>query len=482
MPVPWVRAAAASLIVGLIGSASLAGYALHQRNQALVAQGISEASYRFLAEDVLASVDPARASAAEETLVQAVTRTSGTIEQRFADQPLIAAYLYATLARAFDLRSEFDAAFRYYEAANQAYTRAGAEGSTEAIHTRLQYAAALALSTQPETLARARSLIASAETTINRQRITDQETTVWLALARGMVALVTEDIPATRAQFGLAYRTAQNLPDTFSPRVQINLGQRYAFSLLRLGEGAEAERTFTALVGEMAALVGPDHPDTLLLRLNLGQSFLVQQRYEETITRLTALLPIMEQRLGRDHRHTLLLLAARQQALGSVERYAEAAADGERVWRAAARKDGLSSFTAVAGRTDTGISQCRSGQLDEGTGNISAALASLREDLAGREALEDALQAALADCFIQMRRFTEAGRLLQGIDRVKVSQLVGDQNWGAQVDLALAEIALGQGARERAQSLFAQAQPQLAAAKDAFVRQRVTRLERALAG
>lgn len=131
-------------------------------------------------------------------------------------------------------------------------------------------------------------------------------------------------------------------------------------------------------------------------RLNLAQSLLVQQRYGEVIDALDSLLPLMEQRLGRDHRITLLLLSARQQALGSAGRNTDAAEDGERVWRAAAQKDGAPSFAAIAGRADTGISQCRAGRLVAGSANISAALAALGQDAANRGAMKGAVEAALA--------------------------------------------------------------------------------------
>lgn len=477
---PWVRTALASLSVGFLATSTLAGVALYQRNEAVKAQQLSQASYRFLAEDVLASVDPARASAAEETLVQAITRSSGTIAQRFRDQPEVAAYLYATLARAFDLRSDYANAFRYYAAADAHYRQAGLGDGAAAINARLQHAGALALSTQPGSLDRARTLVSAARSTITAHGLDAPETTVWLESALGMIALATEDVPAAQEHYGRAYQAAQRLPEAFSERQVVNFGQRHAFSLLRLGRGPEAERAFRPLVGRMTRLAGADHPDTLLLRLNLAQSLLVQQRFGDVVAALDTLLPTMEQRLGRDHRHTLLLLSARQQALGSVGRYADAAADGERVWRAAVQKDGASSFTAVAGRTDTGISQCRAGRLAEGSANISAALAALRQDLAGRTALEDALQAALADCFIQMRRFDDAEFLLQGIDRVRVAQLVGDQNWGAQVDLALAEISLGRGDRQRARTLFAAVSTPLRDTRDIFVRNRLAAVSRAL--
>ncbi|WP_114952160.1 protein kinase domain-containing protein [Sphingosinicella terrae] len=477
---PWVRAAAASLVAGLVGTSSLAAYAIHQRNQAVEARRMSEASYGFLAEDVLASVDPARASAADETLVEVVGRAGAGIDRRFADQPVVAANLHATLARAFDLRSDYGAAFRHYEAAERAYSRAGAARTAPAIHARLQHAGALALSTRPGSLDRAAALLTAARQALAGGAERRPETEVWLASAEGTIALAGEDVTSARAAYGRAHAAADRLPERFTVRQRLNFGQRYAFTLLRLGEGVEAERTLRPLLIAMRRTMGPEHPDTLLLRLNLAQALLVQQRFPEVVRALDPLLPIMESRLGDAHRHTLLLLSVRQQALGSLGRYSEAAADGERVWRAASARDGGSSFTAVAARTDVGISHCRAGNLAGGTEHIRAALASLRTDLAGRMALEDAVEAALADCLIPMRRFDEAEALLRDIDREPVAQLVGDRHWGAQVDLALAEIALARGRPDAARTLLDRARGPLAANEDRYVRGRIAALGRAL--
>lgn len=476
---PWVRAAFASLVTGLVATSSLAAYAWHQRSLAENARQVSDASYRFLAEDVLASVDPSHADAAEETLVHAIARTGATIDERFGKQPLVAGYLQATLARAFDLRSDYANAFRYYAAAEANLDRAGAPGAADAIDVRLQHATALALSTQPGSLDKARAIVADIDRRLAGKPV-DDETEVWRQSARGMIALVGEDVPGARNAFEAAYALAQKTPGSFTPRQIVNFGQRYAFTLLRLGEPAKAEPILRNLVARMTALVGADHPDTLLLRMNVGQSLVNAQRYAEGIATLNTLLPLFERRLGAEHRNTLTLLASRQQALGGVGRYEESAADGERLWRAAARKDGASSFAAVAGRTDTGISQCRAGELEKGVANIQAALESLRADLQGRTALEDALKAGIADCYVQLHRFDEAARLLQGIDRVKVGQLVGDASWGAQVDLTSAEIALGRGDRAQARKLFDIAVGPLRGTQDVFVKQRLAALSKAL--
>lgn len=56
-----------------------------------------------------------------------------------------------------------------------------------------------------------------------------------------MISLASEDVPASQEHYARAYEAARNLPDIFSDRQIVNFGQRHAFSLLRLGQGSEAE-------------------------------------------------------------------------------------------------------------------------------------------------------------------------------------------------------------------------------------------------
>lgn len=475
---PWIRAAAASVVLGAAGAASFGAYAWHQRNEARAAQAIADASYRFLAEDLLASIDPSQADAADESLVSALKRSASNIDVRFRDRPAVSAYLHATLARAYDLRSDYSSAFDHYKLADAAYARAGLGTAGPALNARLQHASALALSTQAGSLEQARTMVAEIERLLSNGSSGDPETPVWLASAKGMIALVRGDVPAAGEAFAQAHDMAQSLPDRFSPKQRINFGQRHAFSLLRSGDGVAAEKAFRPLASAMADLVGSDHPDSLLLRLNVGQALMVQERYREALATFNDLLPKFEKRLGKEHRHTLLLLAARQQVFGGMGRYADAAQDGERVWRAAAEKDGPASFAAVAGRADTGISQCRSGDYPVGSANIAAARTALQAEQPGRSALDDALRAGLADCKIEQGEYAQAESLLAGIDVEKASQLVGDANFGALLDLAKTEILLGQGRKGEAARLFKSAEPALSATKDPYVRKRLTRVSK----
>lgn len=478
---PAVIAAVSAIAAGLVFALGGGALALHQRNEARQALALSEASYAFLADDVLGSPDPTRASQADEPLVDAIVRAGTAIDRRFAAQPLIAARLHASLARAFDQRSDYPRAFNFYNTADGHFRRAGEGDGDDAVVNRLQWATAEALSTREGEVDNARRRVDAEETRVNATA-PDDELRFWRDSAKAHIALAQSNGPEAQARFAAALHWAEAHPDNFTPVQRINIAQRHAFMLLRMGDATQAEPIFKRLANEMASIQGEDHPDTLLLRLNVAQSQMLQHRHEAAVEAFNALLPAMERRLGREHRHTLLLLAARQQSLGSLGRYAEAAKDGDRVWRVAEAKDGAGSFAAVAGRTDTGINHCRAGATTSGLELIRAAHTAVKVSGMGAPAMENGVRAALADCLIIAGRHREAAALLTDIDATAVAQLVGDANWGAGLDLLLAEIAWVNGRRSEAETLLARATPGLAENQDRFTRQRRDRLAAALKG
>jgi len=477
---PWVRAAVVAALIGLFGTSTMAFLASRQRDQARRAQAQAEASYAFLADDILASPDPSNASGANERLVDAVQRASGDIDRRFANQPLVAARLYATLARAFDQRSEYAAARDYYDRARQWFVRAGAASSPEANIMRLQRASAEALSTHPGSLDRARALVAEARRNPGEQDMSG-ETAVWLEQAEGTIAMVAEDVPSARDHYARAAVLADKMPEQFDERQRLNMHQRHAFALARLGESANAARELAPLVAAMSRLEGPDSPDTLLLRLNLAQTKANSGDYQAALADINSLLPRLEARLGPEHRHTLQALSVRQLALGSLGRYREAAADGERVWRAAAAKDGATSFTAVAMRSDLGTTQCRAGDYVKGEANTRAAYQAARAAAREETALAQAIRVAVADCLIPQHKAAQAAPLLRNVDRARVNQLVGDAHWDAGLDLSLAEVAFANGNQQEALSrMRAVDSVYTKPPADLYVAQRLVRLRKAL--
>jgi non-specific serine/threonine protein kinase len=296
-----------------------------------------------------------------------------------------------------------------------------------------------------------------------------------------MIALAAEDIPRARDHSGRAAALADALPDLFDERQRLNLHQRHAFTLLRLGDPDGAVRELTPLVATMSRLQGANHPDTLLVRLNLAQAKANSGHYEAALADLTPLIPLLESRAGATHRLTLLALSVRQLSLGSLGRYREAALDAERVWQAAAAKDGPSSFTASAMRSDLGTTQCRAGDYARGEENTRAAYRAARAAHPDETALAQAIRAAIADCLIAGGKAREAAPLLRNIDRERVNQLVGDAHWDASLDVSLAEVALAKGDHDEARArLRAAAAVYTSPPSDRYLAQRLARLHSAL--
>jgi len=271
---PWVAAAAVALIVGTTASLVLYGMAIAERNRANRQTAAAAAVNHFLAEDLLGRSDPFQSGTAQETLSSAVNRAAPEIDRQFHNEPEIAARLHQTIARALDNRSDFSGARREYERAAALLARSAGPRAPETIIVRLQRAAMEARTYQKDSLPAARAILAQEEPLIARLGRPNAEVAVWLASARGMIALIDNDAKTAAAQFRQAYDGASRLPD-FDEQARLTFKQRWAFASIRLGDGAAAERLFRELIADFSRTSGPESANVLRVRLNLAQAFLI---------------------------------------------------------------------------------------------------------------------------------------------------------------------------------------------------------------
>jgi hypothetical protein len=168
-------------------------------------------------------------------------------------------------------------------------------------------------------------------------------------------------------------------------------------------------------------------------------------------------------------------------ALKNLERYPEARADGERIWRAAERRFGIGSFYAVGTRADLARVRCRAGDTAAGLSEARAAQATARTAFGDSHALTQALAHVVADCLVAAGRASEATPLLLGIDQRTVGELVGNAKWGRHVDLLLALAALSAGKTGEARAAYERARPGFPdLLTDAYEVRRMNAVERAL--
>jgi serine/threonine protein kinase/DNA-binding winged helix-turn-helix (wHTH) protein len=437
---PWVVLAIIALAAGLAVSFALYRRAIHERDNADHQTAIANSINRFLSEDLLGRSNPFVSGKSGESLMDAVKQASPGIDRKFKAEPLIAARLHQTIARALDNRTDYPDARREYDSAAAFFKQVDGELSQDAIIVQLQRTTLEARSYEKDSLQLAKSILEQQKTLIAKVAHPRPELKVWQSSAQGMVALIDNDAKAAAENFQAAVDAAEAIPE-FDEAARLTFKQRLGFSYVRLGEGAKAEQTFRELIAAFTRLLGPDSPNVLRVRLNLAQAFMIQNKHVDAIKEATAIYPEFVSRLGPDHELTMQVLTTRAQSEGSLELWDDAIRDDFAIHEIAVRKQGPLSFFAVGTLADGSLAQCRAGHYREGESNARKAYEASAKAFGPRAGLTGGAAYSLASCLIGLDKLDEATPLLQQIDTPAVAQLAGDPNWGANVALAQAEIA-----------------------------------------
>src|SRR5580658_1338830 len=99
---PWIIAAVIALAAGLAVSFALYRRAAHERDNADRQTAITTSINRFLSEDLLGRGNPFVSGKSGESLMDAIKQASPAIDRKFNNEPMVAARLHHTIARALD--------------------------------------------------------------------------------------------------------------------------------------------------------------------------------------------------------------------------------------------------------------------------------------------------------------------------------------------------------------------------------------------
>lgn len=454
----WVSAVAAviAVVVGLVVFFTLR--LARERDNANRQTAIATTINQFLSDDLLGRGNPFQSGKATETLLDAIKVASPSIDRKFKDEPQVAARLHLTIAQALDNRTNYPEARAEYERAHQLFLQTEGPLSQDAIVVQLQRAAMEARSYRSGGLPVAKSLLAEQEALIPKLKNPRKDLSVWLYTAKGMIALIENDAKSANQNFKAASDAAMTVPD-FDETARFNLRQRLAFTYIRLGDGATAERLARELIVAYAGANGPDSPYVLRVRLNLAQAFMIEGKYHEAVQEANGIYPDFLAKFGPDHELTMQLLATRAQSEGSLGLFEDSTRDDLAIYKIALQKQGPASFYAIATLSDASVGQCRSNHLAEGEKNARTAHDDSSKAFGLNAGLTGGTALPLANCLIAEGKLQEATKLLDEIDSKVVAQLTGDPNWEASVNLAQAEIALRQRNYAQAHKLIEAARP-----------------------
>jgi DNA-binding winged helix-turn-helix (wHTH) protein/serine/threonine protein kinase len=457
---PWIIAAVVTLLAGLGVCLNLYRRAAEERDRANHETSIAGAMNRFLATDLLGRSDPFHSGKSDETLVDAVKQAMPRIDRQFGDAPEIAAGLHHSIARALDNRTNYPEARQEYEHASTLYLQSGGPLSQDAIIANLQRVAMEARTYQQGGLPAAKAILEQQEAKLQKIVRPRHDLLVWLATARGMIALIENNAKEAAAQFQTASDTAQTIP-SFDESARLTLKQRLAFSYIRLGDGGQAERLFRDLIAAFSKTDGLDSASVLRVRLNLAQAFMIQNKNREAVQETTNLYPLYVAKLGEDHELTMQLLSTRAQCEGATGLWGDAIRDDLLVHELAVRKQGPTSFFAIASLSDAALAQCRGGRYGDGEPNARKSWEASAQAFGPRAGLTGGAADTLATCLIGLNKLPEASKLLESIDTDAVAQLTGFKDWSANVALAKGQIALREGDYAAARKYLETARPVL---------------------
>jgi hypothetical protein len=437
---PWVASAVIALAAGLVVSVVLYRRAAHERDNANRQTAIATSINRFLAEDLLGRGNPFVSGKSGESLMDAIKQASPAIDRKFKDEPLVAARLHQTIARALDNRTDYPDARQEYDRAASLFKQVDGDLSQDAIIVQLQRTTLEARSYENGSLALAKSILEQQKALIAKLASPRPDLPVWLDSAQGMVALIENNAKSAAENFQAALDKADSLPE-FDETARLTFKQRLGFSYIRLGDGAKAEQTFRDLIGAFTRVAGADSPHVLRVRLNLAQAYMIQNKHAEAIREANAIYPEFVSRLGPDHELTMQLLTTRAQSEGSLGLWDDAIRDDFAIHDIAVRKQGPLSFFAIGTLADGSLAQCRAGRYREGESNARQGYQASVKAFGPHAGLTGGTAYSLASCLIGLGKLDEASMLLQQIDVPAVAQLAGDRDWGAGVTLEEAEIA-----------------------------------------
>jgi predicted Ser/Thr protein kinase len=455
-----VAVAAVALVALIAVSGFFVARLADERDRANRQAAIAASINRFLSDDLLGRSNPLQSGQSAETFVQAVLGAAPDVDRRFGDEPLIAARLHETIARALNARSDHESARGEYERAAVRYRESDGARSQDAIAVELERASMEARAQEKGSLDRARRILAEQEKLVAALSQPRADVLIELHSARGVVAYLGGDAAAAAEQFRAALVVADRTPSV-GGEARLTLRHRLTFAYIGLGEGAKAEQVLRELIADTTRLRGADSPRVYLARQTLVHAFMVQRKFTEVREETDALHPIFVRMLGESHAQTLQLLASRAASELYLGRFADAIRDNLELHRLAEPR-GATSLWSIASLADAGEAQCRNGQIADGEANTRTAHARAKTTFP-EQAIVSLSAYSQAICLIAAGSLDEADGLLRDIDVATVSQMGDAVDYPSAIALARGEIALRRGDRPAAAAFVRDATPAIAA-------------------
>jgi len=462
---PWMAAAALSLAAGVAISAGYLLKALHSEAASRAQQQRAEAVNDFLNDDLLAAADPLLTGRSGISVLEAVRRSAGQVDRRFAAAPETAALVHQEVAYAFSRVGDEKSAAAEFAKAAQLYQHTAGADSAEALAAAILRVQSLIGDGQ---IPLAQTELAAAEKSIAAQHIRSPEIEMLLRGTKGRLAFQAGDYPGARREEEAAFDLANRYVIT-NPELQrrdadflARLRKDYSFALEDTGDAARAEQLLRAALEQDQQRLGPDHARVLVDRFQLARAMSVETPPKPEAERiLLDLRQQMSQALGPDNPYQELIY----NDLGSLymgnrdwQRAIQAYAESYRLSR---QLHGEAHQHTIAEAFNLGLCYTGAGQVPEALAILQTANSNAAHTFGADAPVSQVIRYLLADTYLRAGQAAQAIALATNLDPAALKKVEPDYAWPQRMPLLAAELAA-------AQAPTAAAQQQLGAAIQAL--------------
>lgn len=314
---------AVALIVSFGLTAWQAVRATQANRQAQTMTSIATAVNEFLIDDLLGQADPRNEPDRNVPLRTVLDRTAAKIDNRFADQPLVAAAVRMTLGKTYGSLGEYDKAELHFQEAVELYRATYGAGHSKTLNSMSELGKVYLWQGRAEQAERL-------QRDVLRQRIALAGFTAPETL-RSMqdLAEVCEVCGRLRAAERVYVEALEAVEELFGPEHSKTLAFEQALARVRrlTGRLEAAEVGATRVLELRRRDLGQDHPDTLNIQNELVVIYLAQQRYSEAEKLAEEVTETGRRVLGDEHPETLLARYSSAVALSGLGRADEAEED-----------------------------------------------------------------------------------------------------------------------------------------------------------
>ena len=466
---PWIAAAIAALILGVLLSLWFFRRAMHERDLANSRSAALAAMNDFFSVDLLGQANPLKrhmqdGQVQRETLLDAIGRALPQIDRRFHGEPKIAGQLHETIAAALDAQTQLFAADQQFSIAAERFREADGPLSQDAIIAELRRENAQMRTALPGSIAQAKSGFDLQQRLIAKLPAVTPELQAWQALMQSGSFLYGPHPGQGLSPLSAAVRRARATPG-FSPSLLVNLDVRFTSIYLVLSDGIHAERAARDSIAEMTAIFGPDSTELFQPEMFLEEALYLQGRYKDTMEQANRDYGRFQAVLGPQSLLTASALYMRAEGEAGLEEYAKAIPD-ELALSAAEQGNPSGKYLQEDSLSSAALYECHAGQFHSGIGHARQTIQESAGPPSPQPLFANFSHFVIAECLIaqdgssgRAADLDEADRQLRSVDVALVTQGNGLSGFPGRFNMAEARLAFLRGERESARQYADKAEP-----------------------